>query len=138
MHKSQKLTQDIRHLKHTFLRLSEVIFELKILFLDYLRLQNGLQSCINTAFQLRLVVGLPDDVEQSGFLGLHELEGFVSELLLHVFLFEVEKEVGEFALGTHHEAGEHDVPVIEQDFAVVLQQVSHCQVSMYLNLLIGI
>ena len=41
-------------------------------------------------------------------------------------------------MGTDHERREHDVPVVEDHLAVILEEVAHSQVSVNLNLLVWV
>ena len=87
---------------------------------------------------MRLGLLLPDNVEDGWLLGLQKWKDFILELLLDLVIltsFEVKME---FTLMSHHKCGKQDVPVAEDDFAVVLDNVSQSQTGMELDLKIRI
>lgn len=66
------------------------------------------------------------------------MEDLLLELLLCVFVLEVKKEMRKLRLRLHHKGGEQDVPIIEKNFAVVLQEISKSQVGVLLYFLVRV
>ena len=66
------------------------------------------------------------------------IENLLLEFFLKCFILKLVEILTEFRLWSVHEGWEHDVPVVEKNFAVVLKQVLECQVSMKFDLLVWV
>ena len=55
---------------------------------------------------------MPQNIEQSWLLFLHERKRKILEFVLNCWQFEVFDKLSEFGLRPHHESWKHDVPII--------------------------
>ena len=81
---------------------------------------------------------MPQNIEQSWLLFLHERKRKILEFVLNCWQFEVFDKLSEFGLRPHHESWKHDVPIIVNCFRVVLEKVSESQACVQFDLLVRV